>query len=104
MSAAESRPADERDPKLDRLVDYLRERLRERDDPLYVKSKFVAEEVDCSVKELGARFHRLATTECQTDLEVERWSYTNATTWRVTWDQRRGETSAANAGERADSA
>jgi hypothetical protein len=51
------------------------------DGELYFKSKFIAEEVGLSPKEIGALMHKLAGSA--TDLDIERWSYTSATTWRV---------------------
>ena len=66
------------------LAGYLRERARGTSGSLYVKSKFIAEEIDLSPREIGACLHRLQDTDQQ--LEIEQWSYTNATTWRVTLD------------------
>lgn len=65
-----------------RLAEYLRERAEETDGDLYVKSKFVAEDVDLSARQIGARMGRLQ--EEAPDLAVEQWAYTGATTWRVT--------------------
>lgn len=62
------------------LVEHLRARVREEGD-IYVKSRFIAEDIDLSSKEIGSYMKRLQTTE--TDLTVEQWSYTNGTTWRV---------------------
>lgn len=64
-----------------RVREYLLEETA--DGPEFVKSKFVAEEIDppLSSKEVGTAMGRLA--DEADDLEVERWSYTNATTWRV---------------------
>lgn len=65
--------------KRQRVEGYLRQRIGE--EPIYVKSKFLAEELELSAKEIGSVLGRLA--ESSSELIVERWSYTNATTWRV---------------------
>ena len=62
-----------------RLAAYLRERAT--DGEVYFKSKFIADDVDLSAKEIGALIVKLQ--ESVTDLSIERWSYTGATTWRV---------------------
>lgn len=61
------------------LVAHLRERVRE-EGTVYVKSRFVAEEIELSAKEIGGYMRRL---EGATELVVEQWAYTNGTTWRV---------------------
>jgi CRP-like cAMP-binding protein len=65
--------------KEQRLKAYLERNAA--DGELYFKSKFIAEEVGLSPKEIGALMHKLARSA--TDLDIERWSYTSATTWRV---------------------
>lgn len=71
------------DPRLARLAGFLRQRVRARDgDCYYFKSKFIADEVELSPKEIGALLPELR--ETVDDLDVERWGYTNATTWQVT--------------------
>jgi hypothetical protein len=65
--------------KDERLADYLRERVDGRE--LYFKSKFIADDVGLSTKEIGALLVKLQGTV--DDLSIERWSYTGATTWRV---------------------
>ncbi|WP_232702953.1 DUF7123 family protein [Halobacterium wangiae] len=62
-----------------RLKSYLREKAE--DGELYFKSKFIADEVDLSPKEIGALMVKLS--KSATDLDIEKWSYTSATTWRV---------------------
>ena len=66
--------------KQDRLEQYLREQLD--GDELYFKSKFIADDVGLSPKEIGALMVQLM--ETTSDLTIEKWSYTGATTWRVT--------------------
>ncbi|MFB6081360.1 MAG: hypothetical protein ABEJ67_00930 [Halanaeroarchaeum sp.] len=62
-----------------RLKRYLREKAT--DGELYFKSKFIADEVGLSPKEIGALMVKLS--ETAQDLKIEKWSYTSATTWRV---------------------
>ncbi|MFB6132555.1 MAG: hypothetical protein ABEJ44_04025 [Halanaeroarchaeum sp.] len=69
----------EPDSKEARLRRYLREKAT--DGELYFKSKFIADEVGLSPKEIGALMVKLS--ESAADLEIEKWSYTSATTWRV---------------------
>ena len=77
--AATAQPA--ADTKEDRLARFLRDQVAS-DGELYFKSKFIAEEVDLSPKEIGALMVKLR--DSVADLEIEKWSYTSATTWRVT--------------------
>jgi len=72
-STSDSKPKDER------LADYLRARVE--DGEMYFKSKFIADDVGLSSKEIGALIVKLQDTV--EDLSIERWSYTGATTWRV---------------------
>ena len=65
--------------KEQRLRSYLRSKAA--DGEMYFKSKFIAEDVGLSPKEIGALMVKLS--ESTTDLEIEKWSYTSATTWRV---------------------
>lgn len=62
------------------LVAYLRSRVRE-EGAFYAKSRFVAEELELSAKEVGAFMRRLQ--ECEEGPSVEAWAYTNGTTWYV---------------------
>jgi hypothetical protein len=66
--------------KRSRLEAYLRRRYDEEGE-FYFKSKFVAEEVDLSAREIGALV--LAIRRSANDLEIEKWGYTSATTWHV---------------------
>lgn len=63
------------------LVEHLRERVRE-DGDVFVKSRFIAEEIDLSSKEIGSYMRQLH--DGPTELSVEAWAYTNGTTWHVT--------------------
>jgi CRP-like cAMP-binding protein len=68
------------DNKQHRLRSYLRQRAEEGE--VYIKSKFIADDVGLSPKEIGALMVQLR--DSATDLDIEKWSYTSATTWRVT--------------------
>ncbi len=76
--AAAANPNDELS-KEERLVRYLRKKVDEGE--MYFKSKFIADEVQLSPKEIGAVMVKLS--ESAEELSVEKWSYTSATTWRV---------------------
>jgi len=73
--------AESTDSKEERLRSYLREKATNDGGELYFKSRFIADEVDLSPKEIGALMVKLK--DSATDIEVEKWSYTSATTWRV---------------------
>ena len=66
--------------KQERLEHYLREQLQ--DGEYYFKSRFIADDVGLSPKEIGALMLQLK--DSVPDLSIEKWSYTSATTWRVT--------------------
>ena len=77
--SATAQPSHESSSKEDRLQTFLKEKAT--DGEMYFKSKFIADEVGLSPKEIGALMVKLK--ESATDLHVEKWSYTSATTWRV---------------------
>lgn len=69
-------------PKAQRLATYLRDEVRNEDGDLYIKGKFISDDVDLSPKEIGALMVQL-----QGDIqgvEIEKWANTSATTWRIT--------------------
>ena len=70
--------ADDRS-KSERLAEYLRQEAA--DGEAYIKAKFIADDVDLSPKQIGALIVQLQ--DSVSDLEIEKWSYTGATTWRV---------------------
>ena len=74
-----SRSARVTDADLERLERYLRREAAEGE--AYIKSKFVADEVDLTPSQVGLLLTRLR--ESDGGVDVEKWSYTNATTWRV---------------------
>lgn len=63
-----------------RLASYLREQAA--DGEFYFKSKFIADDLGMTPSQVGRLVSRL--NDSVEDLKIERWSYTNATTWRVT--------------------
>ncbi|RLM53310.1 hypothetical protein DVK02_14045 [Halobellus sp. Atlit-31R] len=66
-------------PKEERLKSFLLEKAQ--DGEMYFKSKFIADEVGLSPKEIGALMVKLK--DSASELTVEKWSYTSATTWRI---------------------
>ena len=77
IMSATTQPSTE--SKEETLQRFLREKAAEGE--MYFKSKFIADEVGLSPKEIGALMVKLKDTA--TDIEIEKWSYTSATTWRV---------------------
>ena len=73
-------PSTAAESKEERLKQYLNQRASGGE--LYFKGKFIADEVDLSPKEIGALMVKLR--DSADDLNIEKWSYTSATTWRVT--------------------
>ena len=78
--SATAQPSTVEPDKETRLKRYLKEKAS--DGELYFKGKFIADEVGLTPKEIGALMVKLS--ETATDIEIEKWSYTSATTWRVT--------------------
>ena len=79
--SATTKPSESPEPqsKEQRLQAFLARKAASGE--MYFKSKFIADEVDLSAKEIGALMVKLK--DSATDLEIEKWSYTSATTWRV---------------------
>ncbi|ERH00164.1 MAG: hypothetical protein J07HQX50_01323 [Haloquadratum sp. J07HQX50] len=78
-TVASSTEADGELSKEERLKRYLLDRAQNGE--LYFKSKFIADEVGLSPKEIGALMIKIR--DSASELTVEKWSYTSATTWRV---------------------
>jgi hypothetical protein len=70
------------DSRRERLERYLRERAT--DGEQYVKSKFIADDLEMSASEVGALLPEV--DEATETLTVEKWGYSSATTWRVVAD------------------
>ena len=81
MSATTDPSPESRDEpsKEERLQSYLLSKAQ--DGEMYFKSKFIADEVGLSPKEIGALMVKLR--DSASELTVEKWSYTSATTWRI---------------------
>jgi hypothetical protein len=77
--SATATPSNESASKEERLKRFLAEKAA--DGELYFKSKFIAEEVGLSPKEIGALMVNLR--DSASELDIEKWSYTSATTWRI---------------------
>jgi hypothetical protein len=67
------------DTKRERLAEFLRSQAHTGE--YYFKSKFIADELGLSPKEIGVLMTQLQ--ESVSDLEIEKWSNSRATTWRV---------------------
>lgn len=78
-SAEESPTDDDGSSKEERLRSFLRAKAESGE--LYFKSKFISDEVGLSPKEIGALMVKLK--DSAAELQIEKWSYTGATTWRV---------------------
>ena len=79
--SATTQPSNDGTPaKEQRLRDYLADKVSE-EGVVYFKSKFIADEVGLSPKEIGALMVKLSDTA--REISVEKWSYTSATTWRI---------------------
>ncbi|WP_049985350.1 DUF7123 family protein [Halobellus rufus] len=72
-------PVSDEMSKEERLKSYLL--AKAEDGEMYFKSKFIADEVGLSPKEIGALMVKLS--DSASELTVEKWSYTSATTWRI---------------------
>jgi hypothetical protein len=72
-------PSTDGSSKEERLKQYLLEKAA--DGEMYFKSKFIADDVGLSPKEIGALMVKLR--DSAAELEIEKWSYTSATTWRI---------------------
>ena len=82
MSSHDPSPdATNRSPNAQRLRQFLHDEARKAGGETYVKAKFIADDVGLSPKQIGALMVRLQ--QSATGLEIEKWSYTSATTWRI---------------------
>ena len=62
------------------LLDYLL--LSIKDGKRYFKSKYIAQDLGMSSKEVGSNMKQLQTRSDDV-LKIERWSYCKSTTWHV---------------------
>ena len=72
------------DAKRTRIARYLQERTANGKN--YFKSKFIADDLDLSSREVGANLQKLAEEE-NIDLNIEQHARSRATTWKVTRPQ-----------------
>ncbi len=77
--SAKTQPSTDGSSKEEQLRSFLAQKAA--DGEMYFKSKFIADEVGLSPKEIGALMVKLK--ESAQELDIEKWSYTSATTWRV---------------------
>lgn len=64
----------------ERILTYLRDSVAGGD--RYFRAKHIADAIDLTAKQVGARLPRLA--EESEDVEIEKWGRARSTTWRVT--------------------
>ena len=62
-----------------RILAFLSDRAGEQ---TYFKSRLVGDELDLSAKEVGTNMTAIAQSDVEVD--VEKWGYSSATTWKVT--------------------
>lgn len=62
-----------------RILQYLREQSQTK---TYFKSRLIGDELDMTAKEVGVNMPALVDGEF--DVTVEKWGYSNSTTWKVT--------------------
>jgi hypothetical protein len=68
--------------RVERVAAHLRAELQEQDGPLYVKSRFLADDFDDSAQQIGTAMGLLADRDG--GLTVERWGKSGGgVTWRV---------------------
>lgn len=65
-----------------RILSHLRDRVKGGE--IYVRSRQIAEAVDLTANQVGSRLARLADKVDEDELEIEQWSRSRSTTWRVT--------------------
>lgn len=67
--------------KAELVAAHLREHAERAGGTAYVKSRFIADELELSAKEIGAAICRLERRD--SGLGIERWAYSGGTTWKV---------------------
>jgi len=65
--------------KEQQLRQYLRRRAENGE--FYCKSKYIADDVGLSAKQIGALMGKLRRAD--TPFDIEKWGYTGATTWHI---------------------
>lgn len=80
--SVQTQPHHELSEKAQKLLSYFETELEKEGGEMYTKSKFIADEVNLSSKEIGTLILQLQ--DADTNITIEKWSYTAATTWLVT--------------------
>lgn len=65
-----------------RILSHLRDRVRSGE--AYVRSRQIADAVDLTANQVGARLARLSDKIDESEIEIEQWSRSRSTTWRIT--------------------
>lgn len=78
MSTSAAAAASTLTPKQERILAYLREHAATQ---TYFKSRLIGDALDLSAKEVGTNMTALQTGDY--DIDVEKWGYSSATTWKV---------------------
>jgi|AntDeeMinimDraft_5_1070356.scaffolds.fasta_scaffold00386_28 hypothetical protein len=68
--------------RVEMLEQHLRDLVGNAATPVYVKSRELTDELDCSVKELGSIWPTVQNRE--NSLQVEKWGKSSGITWQVT--------------------
>ncbi len=79
MSATASTTDTPLSDKQRRILEFLRENAGTQ---TYFKSRLIGDELDLSAKEVGTNMAAIQAGEF--DVDVEKWGYSSATTWKVT--------------------
>ena len=79
MSATASTTDTPLSEKQRRILEFLRNNA---DTKTYFKSRLIGEELGLSAKEVGTNMTAIEGGEF--DVDVEKWGYSSATTWKVT--------------------
>ena len=79
MSATASTTDTPLSDKQRRILEFLTENA---DTQTYFKSRLIGDELDLSAKEVGTNMAAIQSGEF--DVDVEKWGYSSATTWKVT--------------------
>ncbi len=65
-----------------RILSHLRKQVKRGE--AYVRSRQIADAVGLTTKQVGARLARLSDKIDEDEIEIEQWSRSRSTTWRIT--------------------
>lgn len=65
-----------------RILSHLRKQVKRGE--AYVRSRQIADAVGLTAKQVGARLARLSDKIDEDEIEIEQWSRSRSTTWRIT--------------------